>query len=132
MGKKRIAELLDQLHTNHEADLNNAAAVFTVAQVAVNQLAQQTVEDNAAPVLGLALSPVLISKEQLKQQYGSFNACRKAAKQAGIRFSSTPTWDQLAATFNYFEALQSLIQNYLITYPNSHLGGVSMEFKLEP
>ncbi|QZZ20495.1 hypothetical protein J5X98_25220 [Leptothermofonsia sichuanensis E412] len=136
MGKKRISQLLDQLQANHQADIENAATIFTVAQVAVNQLEQQVAD--ASPASPPALPPALIAldkaeldKAELMRRYGSFNACRKAAGQVGIRFHGTPTWAQLIAAFSYFESLQSLVQDYMLSHPNPHLNNVSMEFKLD-
>ena len=127
MGKKRITQLLDQLQSNHQADLQNAATIFTVAQVAVNQLEQQSTEAAIA-----TLPPARpIDKNELKQRYGSFNACRAAASKQGIRFRKTPTWEQLATAFAYFEVIQILIHSYLVQHPSSHLHGLSMEFKVD-
>jgi len=127
MGKKRITQLLDQLQSNHQAELQNAAAIFTVAQVAVNQLEQQSIEEAIAP-----LPPATpIDRHELKRRYGSFNACRAAASKQGIRFKKTPTWEQLATAFAYFEAIQSLVHTYLSQHPSTHLHGLSMEFKVE-
>jgi superoxide dismutase len=131
MGKKRITELLDQLHATHQADIENTAAIFTVAQVAVNQLSQQVGNDFSTPAPAFALSPAAVTKEKLKQQYGSFNACRKAAKQAGIRFHGNPTWEHLVTAFSYFETIQNLIHTYVTSYPNPNLQSISIEFKLE-
>lgn len=128
MGKKRIAQLLDQLHENHQADVENSATIFTVAQVAVNHLAAAS--DQIQPNLPILPPARLVNREELKRRYGSFNACRTAAKQAGIRFSGHATWDQLEAAFSYFESLQNLIQSYMDSHPNPKLQGVSMEFKL--
>lgn len=129
MGRKRITQLLDQLQTNHETDLQNAAAIFTVAQVAVNQLEQQTSGNSVAIA---ALPPAMtLGKEELKQRYGSYRACRSAAKQKGIRFQRTPTWEQLAAAFTYFEVCETLIQDYLKLHPNPMLHGLSLQFKID-
>jgi hypothetical protein len=129
MGRKRITQLLDQLQANHEADLQNAAAIFTVAQVAVSQLEQQTTGDS----IGIAALPPAtpLNKEELRQRYGSYHACRNAAKQKGIHFQKTPTWEQLAAAFTYFEVCEKLIQDYLKLHPNPGLHGVSMQFRMD-
>lgn len=127
MGKKRITQLLDQLQSNHQAELQNAAAVFTVAQVAVNQLEQQSMEETIA-----LLPPAQpIDKNELKQRYGSFNACRAAASKQGIHFKKTPTWEQLATAIAYFESIQALIHAYLSQHPTTQLHGLSIEFKFD-
>ncbi len=131
MGKKRIHQLLEKLDTLHQADVHNAAAIYAVAQVAVNQLEAQTAvtTPNLAGVLP-ASAVVQWTKASLESQYGSFNRCRQVAKSRGIRFSKTPSWDQLVAAFNCFEALQELIQKHLATQPQPNLKGVKMEFPL--
>lgn len=131
MGKKRISQLLDQLQANHEADIENAATIFTVAQVAVNQLEQSVADASPSLTPALPSVPIALDKAELMRRYGSFNACRKAARQVGIRFHGTPTWAQLVAAFSYFESLQNLIQDYMLSHPNPHLNNVSMEFKLD-
>ncbi|PSB24785.1 hypothetical protein [Stenomitos frigidus] len=131
MGKKRITQLLDQLQTNHQADLVNAAQIFTVAQVAVNQLNQQAeTNSNALPATRFQPPPVL-DQAALKQRYGSFNGCRKAAKQLGIQFHHNPTWAQLVAAFRYFDALQTLVQDYTTAFPDANLHNVTVAFKLK-
>jgi hypothetical protein len=130
MGKKRINQLLNQLQTNHEVDRKNAAAIFTVAQVAVNQLEHQsTLEQKTIPVLTSA--PLNLSKETLQKRFGSFNACRAAARQQGIHFKKTPTWEQLGEAFAYFEDLQRLIRGHLSNHPSSKLDKLSMTFNLD-
>ncbi|MGQ9872719.1 hypothetical protein [Leptodesmis sp.] len=127
MGRRRITQLLDQLQANQEADLQNAAAIFTVAQVAVSQLEQQTSGDSVEIA---ALPPTTpMNKEELRQRYGSHHACRNAAKQKGIHFQKTPTWEELAEAFTYFEAFENLIQDYLKRHPPG-LRGVSMQFRI--
>ncbi|MEB3295095.1 MAG: hypothetical protein VKJ24_18210 [Synechococcales bacterium] len=145
MGKQQISQLLEQLQVNHQADLENTAAIFTVAQVAVNQLEQLTqtgvaqtgvaqihpVQIGGERSLNALPAPIAqVSKEELKKRYGNFNACRKAAAQKGIRFHQTPTWAQLVAAFCYFDSLQSLIQSYITVYPSPQLQGVSMQFQI--
>jgi len=128
MGRKRITQLLDQLQSNYDADLQNAAAIFTVAQVAINQLEQQVAE----PVAIASLAPAIqLSEEDLKKRYGDYQACRRAAKQQGIYFRRTPSMKQLAAAFAYYEACEKLIQEYLKHQPDSALHGVSMQFKMD-
>lgn len=126
MGKKRIAQLLDQLQANHEADIEAAAAIFTTAQVAVNQLKQQAALPEVEAAKALMLPSV--SKEYLKERYGSFNQCRNVAKQKGIRFRKTPSWQQLEVAFAYFETLEFLVQDYIRANPNPNLTGLSMKF----
>ncbi len=129
MGKKRIVQLLEQLQTNHDADLQTSAAIFTTAQVAVNQLKQQAV----VPAVDMADNLMLpsVSKESLKQRYGSFNQCRNVAKQKGIRFRKTPSWEQLEVAFAYFDVLEALVQGYVRLNPNPLFDGVAIEFMFE-
>jgi hypothetical protein len=130
MGKKRIAQLLDQLQTNHEAELKNAAQIFTVAQVAVNQLNQQAEPTVKALPATPFQPPTVLDQAVLEQRYGSFNACRKAAKQLGIQFHRTPSWAQLIVAFSYFDTLQRLVHNYTTAFPDTHLHDVTMTFSL--
>ncbi|XGV94560.1 MAG: hypothetical protein ACAF41_17625 [Leptolyngbya sp. BL-A-14] len=130
MGKKRITQLLEQLHTNHEAELKNAAQIFTVAQVAVDQLRQQAEATPRALPSAPFYAPTALDQAALKQRYGSFNECRKAARQLGIQFHRNPTWAQLVAAFSYFDALQSLIHDYTTTFPDANLHNVTMAFSL--
>lgn len=127
MGKKRITQLLNQLQTNHESELKNAAAVFTVAQVAVNQLEEQRVAEQGEIA---ALPPIALSKDDLKRCYGSYKACRAAAREKGIHFKKTPTWEQLGEAFSYCETFQALIRNYLSQHPSSKLSELSMTFNI--
>jgi hypothetical protein len=137
MGKKRIAQLLEQLEANHQADVQNAAAIYTVAQVAVNQLEQQVAHLEAeatlpAPKSAIAALPIsTITTADLKQQYQTHTACRRAAKAKGIRFRTTPSWETLASAFNYFEQLQTLLRSHLADHRDRRLKGVSLEFKLD-
>ena len=128
MGKKRITQLLEQLKTNQQADLENAAAIYTVAQVAVNELQEATSEN----LYKLALNPVQasIDKAELIRRYGTYRNCRRIAKQKGLKFSRTPSWQQLAIGFTYLENLQQLVKNYLDKYPNLLLDGVTVELNL--
>jgi len=131
MGKKRITQLLDQLQANHEAELKNAAQIFTVAQVAVNQLNQQAEPTvNSLPATSFQ-PPTVLDRAVLEQRYGSFNACRKAAKQLGIQFHRTPSWAQLVAAFSYFDVLQKLVQDYTTAFPDANLPIMTMAFKLK-
>lgn len=151
MGKKRIAELLQQLEAHRQEAIEDTAAVFTVAQVAVNELgkltgvtpdrsktssetAQEQTEDrtliSTSPVAALLPAPIVVTKAELQQRYGSFNACRNAAKQRGIKFSKTPSWDTLVAAFSYLETLKQLFNGYLDQYPNPKLTGTTLEFPI--
>lgn len=128
MGKKRIAQLLEQLEDNQQKDLQNAAAIFTVAQVALNEL--QVPESPALPASALPPSPIELDKAELLKRYGSYNGCRKAAKAQGIRFSRPPSWSQLVAAFSYVESLRQLVKLYVEQYPSPELRGISFELNL--
>ncbi|MBF2048769.1 MAG: hypothetical protein EDM05_038450 [Leptolyngbya sp. IPPAS B-1204] len=140
MGKKRINQLLEQLKENQQQDLQNAAAIFTVAQVAVNRLREQVEPVETVPARAalsgtevaalLPAAPIPIERAELERRYGSFNACRQAAKAQGIKFSKTPSWPQLSVAFGYLEACQQMVQDYLQAHPNEQLKGVSIELKL--
>jgi hypothetical protein len=138
MGKKRINQLLEQLKENQQQDLQNSAAIFTVAQVAVNQLREQTeTVPQARAMLPAAESatllpaaPIPIEQAELKRRYGSHTACRQAAKKQGIIFSKTPSWQQLSIAFGYLEACQQMVQSYVQTHPSEHLKGISIQLKL--
>lgn len=127
MGKQRVAQLLAQLHENQAKDLENAAAIYTVAQVAVDALDQGEEEGRSLPAAADLPPTPVITQAKLKEQYGSFNGCRQAAKKLGIRFSKTPSWAKLEAAFSYREICQQLIQTYLEQYPSEHLQGVTLE-----
>ncbi|WP_414529968.1 hypothetical protein [Nodularia chucula] len=127
MGKKRITQLLEDLKENYQRDLHNSAAIYTVAQVAVNELKQQNSPVNQTPVAALPFAHNLVDKDQLIKQYGSYNGCRKAAREQGIKFSRTPSWEQLAAAFSYAEVLQQIVTNYVSTYPEPKLQGTKFE-----
>ncbi len=130
MGKQRAKELLAKLKANQQDELENAAAIFTVAQVAVNELreAEQDAEPQTQP-LSLPPSPTL-NKAELQQRFGDYNHCRKAAKAAGIRFSRTPSWKQLVAAFNQAEVLQKVVDQYRETCKMPSLPGVSIQINL--
>ena len=137
MGKKRVTQLLDQLKENRQQELQNAASIFTVAQVAVNELqanesrAEASSETKTEPAIAaLPSAPILLDKAELLGRYGSYNGCRKAAKDKGIKFSRSPSWNQLITAFSYFEACQQLIHAYVETHTNRDLKGVSIELKL--
>lgn len=132
MGKKRLDRLLHQLKDQQQQDLQNTASIFTVAQVAVNELERQaedprnpTGEDGAA---GLPALPGLasIDRATLLQKYGSYNGCRSAAKTEGITFRKTPTWNQLVAGFRYAETIRQITHHYLAAHPHPDLDGVSV------
>ena len=89
MGKKRVTQLLDQLKENRQQELENAASIFTVAQVAVNELQADVVQEAKAAVPALPSAPILLDKAELLRRYGSHKGCRKAAKEKGIKFIRT-------------------------------------------
>ncbi len=130
MGKKRINQLLEQLQANQEKELHNAAAIFTVAQVAVNELREQIPESAETAIADLPAAPASFTKAELLQRYGSYNHCRKAAQQQGIKFSRTPTWQQLEAGFSYAETCRQLVRSYMDAHPNPDLEGVAIAITL--
>ena len=131
MGKKRVTQLLDQLKENQQQELHNAASIFTVAQVAVNELKADVSKETKPAVAALPSAPKLLDKAELLRRYGSYKGCRKAAKEKGIKFRRTPNWNQLISAFSYFEACQQLIQSYVEVHPDPDLKGISIELKLE-
>jgi hypothetical protein len=124
MGKKRISQLLEQLETNQQKELHNAAAIFTVAQAAVNELRDRTDEIPSQSLPALPPASTLLNKTDLLNRYGSYNGCRKAAKEQGIRFPKTPSWAQMIAAFSHHETFQELINTYLQAHPNPALQGI--------
>lgn len=131
MGKQKIEQLLEQLQNNHSQDIQNAAAIFTVAQGAVNQLNQLKELEGLAPEQNaLPAAPISLTKADLESRYGKFNACRAAAKRAGITFSKTPSWSQLIAAFSYLDACQSCVKTYLQRHPCADLKGVRLSITL--
>jgi len=131
MGKKRITQLLEELKENQFHELHNSAAIYTVAQVAVNELQQQNLQMDEQPIAALPSTPRIIDKAQLLKQYGSYRACRKAAKERGIKFSRTPSWEQLAAAFSYADIFQEIIKSYVETYPHQQLKGTTFEVNIK-
>jgi hypothetical protein len=127
MGKKRITQLLEGLKENQLRDLHNSAAIYTVAQVAVNELQQNSLQNDQPALAALPPSLEIIDKAQLLEQYGSYNACRKAAKEQGIKFSRTPSWEQLGAALSYAEAFQEIISSYVQIHPYPKLKGTTFE-----
>lgn len=131
MGKKRVTQLLEQLKTNQQMELQNAAAIYTVAQVAVNNLQEQILQDiEPKKVAALPPAPAVLDRAELLRQYGSYINCRRAAKKQGIKFSRTPSWKQLATALSYVEPLQQVIKFYVETHPSSDLNGITVELKL--
>ncbi|GAB4459842.1 MAG: hypothetical protein OHK0037_05980 [Elainellaceae cyanobacterium] len=149
MGKKRINQLLNQLKENQQADLRNAAAIYTVAQIAVDELAAIATADlpkperaipagiasriapaTPAPALPAAV-PTQLTQAQLRQRYGSYNGCRSAAKKLGIHFPKTPSWPQLIAAFSCVEVFRQLIQDYAQQQEVRHLSGVRFTVTLK-
>lgn len=132
MGKQKLNQLLKQLEDNHAQDIENAAAIFTVAQGAVNQLAADSPQLDL-PALGEPVAaPSPVTKADLLQRYGNYNACRQAAKRAGITFGHTPRWSQLVAAFSYLPACQACVSTYLQQHPHPNLKGVSIKLTLSP
>ncbi len=133
MGKQTIDRLLTKLQSNHEQDIHNAAAIFTVAQGVVSQL-QNPADVTVSGIAALAPEPLPVPKQltqaELLNRYGSYNSCRAAAKKAGITFSRSPRWTQIIAAFNYLEACQTHIDSYLQHYPNSELKGTKITLNL--
>lgn len=136
MGKQRIAQLLNQLESDRQKDLKNSAAIYAVAQVAVNQLAdyQRAEPSPQSPesrdLTALPPASFHLDKAALLERYGSYNGCRRAAKDFGLQFSATPSWPQLTQAFSYHEALQHLTSRYLATYPSPALKGVTVRLAL--
>lgn len=141
MGKKRINQLLNQLKENQQSELRNAAAIYTVAQIAVDELAAIATADlpkperaiapaTPAPALPAAV-PTQLTQAQLRQRYGSYNGCRSAAKKLGIHFPKTPSWPQLIAAFSCVEVFRQLIQDYAQQQEIRHLSGVRFTVTLK-
>ncbi len=132
MGKQKLDRLLAQLKDNQSQDIQNAAAIFTVAQGAVNQLAQleQQADVLAEPI---TLSDALpeLTQADLIERYGSYNNCRKAAKQLGITFSKNPRWEQLVAAFRYLPACQSCVDAYMQRHPHPDIKGIKIQLTLD-
>ncbi|NJM96255.1 MAG: hypothetical protein HC800_02755 [Phormidesmis sp. RL_2_1] len=128
MGKQKIDRLLAQIKDNQQRDIQNAAAIFTVAQAAVNELDKQA--GNSLSAKTLSLAPIQLTKADLINRYGSYNGCRQAAKNAGIRFKRSPRWPQLIAAFNYIEACQTCVDEYIAQYPNPYLKGIKITLSL--
>ncbi|MCU0524878.1 MAG: hypothetical protein MUF72_08650 [Elainella sp. Prado103] len=141
MGKKRITQLLEQLQVNQQQELQNAAAIFAVAQVAVNQLGQAgsrsthtslpELSGNHQPQPQLPAAPMPVEQAELRRRYGSHQACRQAAKRQGIIFRKNPSWEQLEVAFGYLDACQQLLRSYLQTHPAPQLRGVSLQIDLD-
>lgn len=127
MGKQKIDRLLAQLKDNHQQDIQNDAAIFAVAQGAVNELASR---EEADQIFKDAITPLHLTKDDLIERYGNYNACRRAAKKAGIVFGRSPRWSQLVAAFNYIDACQTCVSNYVAHNPNSALTGVKLTLTL--
>lgn len=136
MGKKRINQLLDQLKQNQQQDIQNAAAIYTVAHVAVQELQQQIdqADAQAEPPVQMMLpatsAPAVLTQAELEERYGSYNGCRRAAKNLGIRFQGTPRWSQLVQAFEYYETIQAMVSSYMTQHPAPHLSGLRIEVQL--
>lgn len=116
MGKAKLQRLLEQLDAVQAADRENAAAIYTVATIAVQQL-----EQVAGPV---ELSPTLAIAEQsggdlaqFKQQFESYQDCRRQLKAQGLSFGKTPTWQQLYDGWQYLNLVLPALTNALQTQP---------------
>lgn len=130
MGKKRINQLLEQLKQNQQQEIQNAAAIYTVAQIAIQELQAQTEAVGSVSTVP-SLPPVaLLTRADLEARYGSYNECRKAAKQLGIRFQGSPRWSQLVQAFEYHERLQGIVSVYMAEHPAPELTGLRMEIQL--
>ena len=128
MGKQKIERLLTQLKENQQRDIQNAAAIFTVAQSAVNDLAQV---ETAHEVMALPdRLPLQLTKSDLIERYGNYNACRRAAKKQGISFSRSPRWSQIVAAFNYAEVCQACVTRYISQHPSADLKGAKLTLTL--
>jgi len=130
MGKKRIAQLLNRLKDNQQQDAQNAASIFTVAQVAVNELEQLSSEESTSAQPALPPSPISLTKAILIERYGSYNACRRAATAQGIRFAKTPSWQMLITAFEHATVIQQLAQHYAQQRPEQPLSGITFTVKL--
>lgn len=131
MGKKRVTQLLERLKANQQIEVQNAAAIFTVAQVAVNQLQEKVLDSIEPTIAALPPAPILFDKAELLRRYGSYQECRKAAKELGIKFRHTPSWQQLIIAFSYIEIFQKMIESYLKIYPNPELHGITFKLEIE-
>lgn len=145
MGKKRINQLLNQLKENRQAELRNAATIYAVAQVAVNELEAiaPAVTPEAATAVQWAIAPApstptlpsvgptALTQADLLQRYGSYNGCRSAAKKLGIHFPKSPSWPQLIAAFSYADVFRQLIQAYAQQKGIRNLAGVQFTVTLE-
>lgn len=135
MGKKRINQLLDQLKQNQQQDIQNAAGIYTVAHIAIQEL-QQQIDQAEAPaespalMLPAASAPAALTKADLEERYGSYNGCRRAAKSLGIRFQGTPRWSQLVQAFEYYDRIQEMVSSYMTQHPAPHLSGLRIEVQL--
>jgi intracellular sulfur oxidation DsrE/DsrF family protein len=145
MGKKRLEKLLTDLKDNHQRDLKNAAEIYTVAQVAVNQLSDEKNEGKSkkktkkkpeAETLKLGPSKLVPSGhcqphtiEDLKTQYITVAACRKALKDRGLTFSKVPSWEKLAIALNCFEAQQAFLTDYLQQHPSNDFPDCTLTFR---
>ncbi|PZD73635.1 hypothetical protein C1752_02055 [Acaryochloris thomasi RCC1774] len=129
MGKKRINALLSKLKNNHQSDVENSAYIYGLAQGAVNRLeevAEQHVDDTLL-FSEQELPP--IDKEELKRRYDSYIGCRRAAKELGIHFSKTPSWEKLICAFRYSEALRNICYHYADQNPHPLLNGFTVDIE---
>lgn len=113
------AQAFEQQRIRAEAQLAAAAAnLAELSEVAIG-------------TLETALTPVPVSRltvADLKQRYGSYQNCRRAAAQLGIRFPKTPSWEQLAIALSHVGALHAFWRQYCLDHPD--LAAVALGFEL--
>ncbi|ABB57333.1 hypothetical protein [Synechococcus elongatus] len=113
MGKAKLQRLLGELEAVQLSDRQNAAAIYTVATVAVQKLKEQAV---APPVPALPeAAPVDFSA--FKQQFVDHKACRQWLKGQGVQFAKTPSWEDLYQSWRYLLAVQPALTTTLQTHP---------------
>ena len=103
------SEALERQRIRAEANLAAVAAQFS-------ELAEAAL-DSSTLALDTARSLQILSVDELKQRYGSYQQCRKAASQCGVHFATTPTWSQLAIAISHALYLQQFWQDYCAQYP---------------
>lgn len=114
MGKAKLQRLLGELEAVQLADRQNAAAIYTVATLAVQKLEEQAA--TAPPIAALPeAAPVDFSA--FKQQFIDHKACRQWLKVQGIQFAKTPSWRDLYQSWRYLLAVQPALAAALRTHP---------------
>nr|WP_234909995.1 hypothetical protein [Synechococcus elongatus] len=114
------AQTFEQQRIHAEAQLAAAAA----------QLAE--LSEVAIGTLETAMTPLPVSRltvADLKQRYGSYQGCRRAAAQLGIRFPKTPSWEQLAIALSHVGALKAFWQQYCLDHPELAEVSLCLELK---